>query len=117
MREREADKLPSPNHCDSRDFLLVFKNLPDDDEDISELRQMLQIEGRSTGVEPMELGLYAIFSNIFENIEGRAHFRIREYSREYRRPLALSAANMRAQGERASLFIGIAASSSLPISP
>ena len=22
-----ADKLPSPNHCESRDFLLVFKNL------------------------------------------------------------------------------------------
>ena len=24
---RKADKLPSPNHCESRDFLLVFKNL------------------------------------------------------------------------------------------
>ena len=22
-----ANKLPSPNHCESRDFLLVFKNL------------------------------------------------------------------------------------------
>ena len=22
-----ADKLPSPNHCERRDFLLVFKNL------------------------------------------------------------------------------------------
>ena len=33
-----------------------------------------------------ELGLYTIFSNIFENIEGPAHFRIREYSREHRCP-------------------------------
>ena len=34
--------------------------------------------------------LCAIFSNIFENIEGLAHFRIREYSREYRCPSRLS---------------------------
>ena len=32
------------------------------------------------------LGLYVLFSNIFENIEGPAHFHIREYSREYRCP-------------------------------
>ena len=32
------------------------------------------------------LGLYTLFSNIFENIEGPAHFHIREYSREYRCP-------------------------------
>ena len=32
------------------------------------------------------VGLYTIFSNIFENIEGPAHFHIREYSREYRCP-------------------------------
>ena len=31
-------------------------------------------------------GLYTIFSNIFENIEGPAHFHIREYSREHRCP-------------------------------
>ena len=29
------------------------------------------------------LGLGVLFSNIFQNIEGPAHFRIREYSREY----------------------------------
>ena len=31
-------------------------------------------------------GLCVFFSNIIENIEGPAHFRIREYSREYRCP-------------------------------
>ena len=37
---------------------------------------------------PLALGPDTIFSNtcIFENIEGPAHFRIREYSREYRCP-------------------------------
>ena len=32
------------------------------------------------------IGPDTIFSNIFENIEGPAHFHIREYSREYRCP-------------------------------
>ena len=32
------------------------------------------------------VGLYTTFSNIFENIEGPAHFHIREYSREHRCP-------------------------------
>ena len=32
------------------------------------------------------VGLSTIFSNISENIDGPAHFRIREYSREYRCP-------------------------------
>ena len=32
------------------------------------------------GLAPIGLG--TLFSNIFENIEGPAHFRIREYSRE-----------------------------------
>ena len=32
------------------------------------------------------LGLSTIFSNISENIDGPAHFRIREYSREHRCP-------------------------------
>ena len=34
----------------------------------------------------LALGLSTIFSNISENIDGPAHFRIREYSREYRCP-------------------------------
>ena len=34
----------------------------------------------------MGVGLSTIFSNISENIDGPAHFRIREYSREYRCP-------------------------------
>ena len=33
-----------------------------------------------------QLGLSLLFSNIFENIDRPAHFRIREYSREYRCP-------------------------------
>ena len=37
-----------------------------------------------SGMAQAQLGLYTFFSNIFENIEGPAHFRIREYSREYR---------------------------------
>ena len=44
--------------------------------------------------EPVTLGPDTIFANFFENIDGPAHFRIREYSREYRPPLALLAANM-----------------------
>ena len=36
--------------------------------------------------DPPGVGLGVLFSNIFENIEGPAHFRIREYSREYRCP-------------------------------
>ena len=34
----------------------------------------------------MRVGLHMFFSNIFENIDGLVHFRIREYSREYRCP-------------------------------
>ena len=34
----------------------------------------------------LPVGLCALFSNIFENIEGPAHFHIREYSREHRCP-------------------------------
>ena len=32
------------------------------------------------------IGLSTFFANIFENIDGPAHFRILEYSREYRCP-------------------------------
>ena len=42
--------------------------------------------GPPAGTNDTSVGLYTIFSNIFENIEGPAHFHIREYSREYRCP-------------------------------
>ena len=40
------------------------------------------------------LGVSTFFSNIFENIDGPAHSRIREYSREYRCPCRLFLKNI-----------------------
>jgi len=39
-----------------------------------------------TGREKPRLGLCTLFSNIFENIEGPAHFHIREYEKQMPRP-------------------------------